>query len=51
MYNAVGQLVREMPSQSGKSITLNRENLNSGLYFIQLFEKGILVKTSKILID
>jgi Secretion system C-terminal sorting domain len=51
MYNAVGQLVREMNNQSGKSIVLNRENLNSGLYFFQLFEKGKLVTSAKIMVD
>ncbi|MBK8600787.1 MAG: T9SS type A sorting domain-containing protein [Flavobacterium sp.] len=51
LYNAVGQLVREINNISGQRITLNRENLNSGLYFIQLFEKGKLVKSSKVLVD
>ncbi len=50
-YNAVGQLVREINNISGLRIILNRENLNSGLYFIQLFEKGKLVKSSKVLVN
>lgn len=51
LYNSVGQLVKEMTNQSGKAIVLNRDNLNSGLYYIQLFEKGKLVKSSKVLVE
>lgn len=51
LYNSVGQLVKEMTNQSGKEIVLNKENLNNGLYFIQLFEKGKLVKSSKVLVE
>lgn len=51
LYNTVGQLVREINNISGQRITLNRENLNSGLYFIQLFEKGKLIKASKVLVN
>ena len=51
LYNAVGQLVREINNLSGQHIALKRENLNSGLYFIQLFEKGKLVKSSKVLVN
>lgn len=50
IVNSLGQLVRETKHQSGKAITLHREDLNSGLYFIQLFEKGKPVATSKIVI-
>jgi Secretion system C-terminal sorting domain len=51
VYNSIGQLVRELSNQSGKVLVLNRENLKSGVYFIQLYENGKLVKASKILVD
>jgi hypothetical protein len=51
LYNAVGQLVREINNFSGQRITLKRQNLSIGLYFIQLFEKGKLVKSSKVLVN
>lgn len=51
LFNVMGQLVREIKNQSGKAIVLQRESLNSGLYFIQLFEKGKLVKSSKVLAE
>ncbi len=51
LYNAVGQVVREISNLSGQRIILSRENLSSGLYFMQLFEKGKLVKSSKVLLN
>ena len=51
LFNAVGQLVREINNFSGQHITLKRENLSSGLYFMQLYEKGKLVKSSKVLVN
>jgi hypothetical protein len=51
VYNFVGQLVREVNDQSGNTIVLKRENLSSGLYLIQLYDNGKLVKTSKIVVD
>lgn len=51
LYNTQGQLVREMTNLSGKKLTLNRENLSSGLYFVQLLENGKPIKTAKILVD
>lgn len=51
VYNAVGQLVRVLNNQSGKTILLNRDNLTPGLYFIELFEKGKRITTNKILVD
>ncbi len=51
LYNAVGQLVREINNFSGQRIILNREDLSSGLYLMQLFEKGKLVKSSKVMVN
>jgi hypothetical protein len=49
IYNVVGQLVRESKNQSGNKLKVNRDNLESGLYFIQLSENGKVVKTIKII--
>lgn len=51
MYNVQGQLVREIGRLNGQKVTIGRENLNSGLYFIQLFENGKPIKSGKILVD
>jgi hypothetical protein len=51
LYNAVGQLVRDINNMSGQRITLKRENLASGLYFLQLYDKGKLIKTTKLMVD
>lgn len=51
VYNSVGQLVRELNNQSGKTIVFNRENLKSGLYFFQLYENGTLIKAIKVIAD
>ena len=36
LFNAQGQLIREINSISGNQITLNRDGLAPGLYFIRL---------------
>ncbi|WP_298223504.1 T9SS type A sorting domain-containing protein [Flavobacterium sp.] len=51
LYNIQGQLVREINNLSGNSITVNRENLSSGLYFVQLFENNKLIKDTKLLVE
>lgn len=51
LYDTRGQFVREFTNLSGRKITLNRENLSSGLYFAQLFENGQVVKTAKLIVD
>lgn len=51
LYNLQGQLVREMKNLSGQKIIVNRENLNSGLYFAQLFENDKLIKSGKMMVD
>ena len=51
LYNLQGQLVKEISNLSGNKITVNRENLTSGLYFAQLFENNKLVKASKLMVE
>ena len=38
VYNAFGQVVREMTGLSGHTVQFDRENLPSGLYFVQLVQ-------------
>lgn len=51
LYNVRGQMVRESTKQSGNKLIINRDHLESGLYFIKLYEKGKLVKTTKIMVN
>lgn len=51
LYNVQGQLVRETRNLSGYKITIHRENLSRGVYFVQLYEDGKLLKSDKILVD
>lgn len=51
LYNLQGQLVRQGNNLNGQKIMIGRENLNSGLYFIQLFENDKLIKSGKVLVD
>jgi len=51
MYNMQGQLVREIHNLNGTQLSLNRENLNTGLYLAELYEDGALIKTAKIIVD
>ena len=50
MYNSVGQQVKEMLNLSGNKITLQRENLQSGLYFIRLTQENKIVATDNLII-
>lgn len=50
IYNAMGQQVKQLKNITGKTITLRRDNLSAGLYFIRLTQDGITLSTDKILI-
>lgn len=50
MYNATGQIVKEVNNLNGNKIILKRNHLNSGIYLIQLFENERLLTSSKVLI-
>ena len=51
LYNMQGQLVHQIGNLSGFSVSVNHENLSSGLYFAQLFENNKLIKTSKLIVQ
>jgi hypothetical protein len=50
VYNSLGQIVKEIKNISGQTITLHRDNLASGLYFIRLTEDNKTFATKKIVI-
>ena len=50
VYNSFGQKVKEIINVSGQTITLNRENLSSGVYFIRLIQDNKIIATDKLVI-
>lgn len=50
IFNSIGQLVRETSNLNGKNVSLNKENLQPGIYFIQLLHEGKTTTTKKIII-
>ena len=50
IFNSIGQLIKEIENINGQNIIINRETLNSGIYFAQLIENGKIISTNKIII-
>lgn len=50
VYNCVGQTVKVIKNISGQTIILQRDNLSSGLYFLQLTQDNKILTTDKIVI-
>jgi len=50
VYNSYGQAVKQLENLSGKTITFNRGNLPSGLYFIRLMDETTVLATDKLVI-
>jgi pimeloyl-ACP methyl ester carboxylesterase len=50
VYNCFGQKVREMKNISGNTITLSREQMPSGFYYLRLTEVNKHTETKKIII-
>lgn len=50
VYNLYGQTVKQIKNISGKIVTLHRDNLPSGLYFIRLTEKNTIIYADKFVI-
>lgn len=48
VYNCFGQTIRQVKRISGLTITLHRENLPNGLYFIRLAQRNKIIATSKL---
>ncbi|HMU09886.1 MAG TPA: T9SS type A sorting domain-containing protein [Ferruginibacter sp.] len=51
IYNTIGQLVKEQRNISGYTINFYRDNLSSGLYFVQLFYANNAFTTFKLIIE
>lgn len=49
--NFLGELVKEIKSVKGNEINIERGDLKNGIYFVQVFENNILVKTKKVIIS
>ena len=50
IYNSSGQYVKQIKDISGNTITLRREDLITGFYYIQLTEKNKIIAAYKLLI-
>jgi hypothetical protein len=50
VYNPSGQVVMQINNFNGQTITLNRDNLPNGLYFVYLTQDSKLITTKKIII-
>ncbi len=48
--NIFGQTVKEIKNISGQAVTLSRNNLSSGIYFIRLTQDNKIIATKKIII-
>jgi hypothetical protein len=50
IYNSYGQTLKQVTTISGQTVSLSRDNLPSGLYFIRLTEENKIIAVEKILI-
>ena len=50
IYNSHGQVVIQIKNISRQKVTLNCENLSSGLYYINLLQDGKIIVTDKLVI-
>jgi hypothetical protein len=50
IYNMFGQIVKELKGISGQTITLNRDNLSNGMYFVKLIEENKITSLARTVI-
>lgn len=50
IYNSAGQVVKQIKNISGQSYILNRENLETGIYFLRVSENNDVLATEKFII-
>jgi hypothetical protein len=50
VYNSLGQQVKQIKNISGQKITLNRDNLPSGIYFIHATQNDKTISMDKLII-
>lgn len=51
VYDCQGKLVSERKNLSGKQIVLNRNDLNSGMYFYKITEANKLLSSGKLIVN
>ncbi len=50
IFNSLGQLVKEIENLNGNSIKINRENINNGIYQLQLIKNDKIINRSSVII-
>ena len=50
IYNIFGQKVRSLGGIYGKELTIERDNLNNGVYIYELIQSGLKIKDGKLII-
>lgn len=50
VYNLYGQRLKQINNLSGESIIIQRDNLSTGIYFMELRQEGKVIATDKIII-
>ncbi len=50
VFNSFGETVKQIKNMSGQTITLHRDNLTNGLYFIQLTQDDKIIFSNKLII-
>jgi hypothetical protein len=50
VYNSYGQQIKQIKNISGQTIILQRDNLSSGLYFLQLTQDNKTFARDKLII-
>ena len=50
VYNSFGQRVKKIENISGQTVTIFRENLSSGVYFIRLLQDNKTISVNKLVI-
>ena len=51
VYDLYGRLVKHIETSSGQKVSLARDNLTSGIYFMQLSEGNKVIATEKFVIS
>ena len=51
IYNQLGQLVKEINNLNGNTISISRDNLPNGIYYILVTEKENIITTDKLIIS
>jgi alpha-tubulin suppressor-like RCC1 family protein len=51
IYNAFGQIVKQINNLSGQTFILSNDNLPAGFYFLHLIENDKIIKTEKFVVS